>query len=133
MTLEQLFAAVLFQQFDDLADLLRARPVGHQQRVRRIYDDQILDAQQRHQFASGVDIVTRLIRRKELRSRGVFVCVMREQFVDRVPAADVVPSELIASQTDHVSEPRPAGSAARLGSERKLGGRRPSQTDPRVL
>ena len=39
--------------FDDVADFLRAGAVGDQQRVGRVDDHQILDAEQRDQLAFG--------------------------------------------------------------------------------
>ena len=50
----------------------------------------------------AIDIVPRRIGAKQFRPRGVGVRVVRHQFVNRVPAADVAPSEFIASQPGHV-------------------------------
>ena len=51
-----LLAVRLAQLGDDLRHLLRARLVGNQQRVGRIDDDQVVDADGRDQRALGMDV-----------------------------------------------------------------------------
>lgn len=43
--LEKVVVPALFQQLHQVSHLLGALPVGHQQRVRRVHDDQVMDAQ----------------------------------------------------------------------------------------
>jgi hypothetical protein len=68
---KQIFALVLVEQFHDIAHLLRPRTIGHQQRIGRIYDDQILNAQQRDQFMPAIDIVPGRIGTEQLGSRRI--------------------------------------------------------------
>ncbi len=92
-----------FSQFlDDVAHFLRAGAVGDQQRVGGIDDHQILHAQQRDQLAFGVHVIARTGARQSFARKTLPFSSRRQQLVDRVPASDIVPAEIVGGEADHM-------------------------------
>ena len=60
--------------------------VRHQQRIRRIDDDQILHAQQRHDLLAAIDIVAGRVGAEQFGSRGVRVGIVRHAVRKRHPS-----------------------------------------------
>src|SRR5579872_5270310 len=92
--LQQIFAALFFQVFHDLAHLLGAGAGGDQERVGRIHDHHVPDPDERHHFAAGVHEVVLRVDADRVAVDGVSAFVAKQEFVDGIPASHVVPSEI---------------------------------------
>ena len=96
-------AALLFEQLDDVPDLLGAATIRYENGVRGIHDDQVFYPEQGYDFVAAIHVVAAGFLTQELRARGVAVGISRQKLIDRVPAADIVPAKIIAGHSNHVS------------------------------
>ncbi len=84
---------MLFEEFDDLADVLGFIAIENEEGVGGVDDDQILDAQHRHEFAWRVHVVARALGEDRFAAAGVAFGIVLMKIVDGIPGADVVPAE----------------------------------------
>src|SRR5580700_4614535 len=102
---QQLFPARLLQPLDQLAHFLRAASVGDQERVGGVDDDQILHAQQRHQFFLGVHVIPGARFNQCVGKARVPVSIALLKFVHRVPASHIIPADIAGGKADDIRGP----------------------------
>ena len=89
-----LLAVRLLQAFDDRRNFLRAVLVGNEQRIGRIDDDEVLDADRRDERPLGVDVAVGGVLQHGVASDEVALVVARRDLPQRRPRADVAPADV---------------------------------------
>lgn len=84
---------MLFEEFDDLADVLGFVAVEDEEGVWGIDDDQVLYAQHGDEFARRVNVVACAFVEDRFATAGVAIGIVLLEIVDGIPGTDVVPAK----------------------------------------
>ncbi len=97
-TLEEFFAFLGVERFDEPADILGAIARGDEERIWGIDDDKVVDADQGDGFL-GIDVVAGGVLDDEVAGGSIALGVLPGDFVDRFPTADIVPADVVEGDT----------------------------------
>ena len=84
-------AARLGELCEQVLDILGARPVRHEHRIRGFHDHQVLHAQRGHQALRGMQVAALGVQGHHVAHHGVALLVFRGHLVEGFPRAQVVP------------------------------------------
>jgi len=84
-------AAGLGELREQALDLLGARPVRHEHRIRGFHDHQVLHAQGGHQALRGMQVAALGVQGHHVAHQGIAVRVFRGDLVEGFPRSQVVP------------------------------------------
>src|SRR5579859_2118531 len=93
LLLEQVFALLRFEVFDDFGDVLSAVAGNDEERVGGFDDNEIIDADGGDEFRRAVEQIAGGVERVAFASENIFAGFFGEQFVDGGPGADVAPAD----------------------------------------
>ena len=115
-----LLAVRLLQALHDLRDVLRAALVGDEQRVGRVDDDEVLDADGRDERPLGMDVAVGRIFEHGVALDEVALVVSGRDVPQRRPGADVVPADVERQHRGGAaSSPSPRSRSEMLGDAAK--------------